>query len=103
VSLPADAVATSRQWRGDAALDRFLSTLLERHAEETIAFRRPLHMHPELSQEEYETTSTIANRLAVAGLPVAIAPSRLGLICDIAPDADGPRIALRADIDALPL
>lgn len=87
----------------EAALDRFLSTLLEQHAEETIAFRRRLHMHPELSQHEIETTSTIATRLRVAGLPAEVAPSRTGLVCDLAPDADGPMIALRADIDALPL
>jgi amidohydrolase len=97
------AAALGGQERGEVAFELFLSTLLEQHTEETIAFRRHLHMHPELSQEEVETTSTIATRLHVAGLPVAVTPSKVGLTCDIAPDADGPLIALRADIDALPL
>ena len=86
-----------------AALDGFLTTLLGQHEQEIIAFRRHLHMHPELSQEEYETTSAIATRLDVAHLPVKVQPSRVGLTCDVAAGADGPLIALRADIDALPL
>ena len=49
--------------KSSAALDNFLTTQLGEHAEETIAFRRQLHMHPELSQEEYETTTAIATRL----------------------------------------
>ena len=89
--------------KSSAALDNFLTTVLGEHAEETIAFRRQLHMHPELSQEEYETTTAIATRLDVAHLPVKVQPSKLGLTCDVAADADGPLIALRADIDALPL
>ena len=86
-----------------AALDAFLSDLLKGHAEEAIAFRRQLHMHPELSQREHQTTTAIATRLEVAHLPVRIPPSQLGVLCDVADDAAGPRIALRADIDALPL
>jgi amidohydrolase len=85
------------------ALDEFLTTLVRSHAEETIAFRRQLHMFPELSQQEFQTTSMIATRLEVADLPVRINPSRVGLLSDIAADAPGPRIALRADIDALPI
>ncbi len=102
ISRPADTVPPGLA-RSEAALDHFLITLLERHAEETIAFRRRLHMHPELSQAEYETTATVATRLNVAGLPVTVLPSKVGLICDVAADAEGPLIALRADLDALPL
>jgi amidohydrolase len=103
VTLPAGRAGTPVPNRSAAALDRFLTDLLEQHTEETIAFRRRLHMHPELSQVEYETTETIATRLNVAGLPVVVQPSKVGLTSDVAADADGPRIALRADIDALPL
>lgn len=89
--------------RSNAALDEFLTTLLGQHAEEAIAFRRHLHMNPELSQEEHQTTSTIATRLGVAGLPVRTLPSGRGLTCDVAAGHAGPLVALRADIDALPL
>jgi amidohydrolase len=100
---PAGSVPSIGAQRAPEALEHFLSTLLERHAEETIAFRRRLHMHPELSQAEYETTATVATRLNVAGLPVTVLPSKVGLMCDVAADAEGPLIALRADLDALPL
>jgi amidohydrolase len=89
--------------RSAQALDGFLSDLLSHHAEESVAFRRRLHMHPELSQQEFETTRTIASRLDVARLPTRVMPSRVGLTCDVAADAEGPLIAVRADIDALPL
>jgi amidohydrolase len=106
MSTASDPVAPAPAQTSDEAEDateRFLNTLLAQHAEETIAFRRQLHMHPELSRAEFQTTATIAARLTVAGLPVRVLPSRVGLTCDIAGDAGGPVVALRADIDALPI
>jgi amidohydrolase len=87
-----------------AALDAFLDAFLDAHVEELIAFRRELHAHPELSNEEHETTSRVAERLRVAGLEPRILPSGTGLICDLTNAAvsnDGARVALRADLDAL--
>jgi amidohydrolase len=85
-----------------------LDTFLDGHLEELITFRRELHAHPELSGEEHETTARVAERLRVAGLDPQILPTGTGLICDLprGPDgpattADGPRVALRADLDAL--
>lgn len=72
------------------------------NADELIAWRRHLHRHPELSRQEFATTQFIAERLAGAGLNPKVLPSGTGLICDFGPE-DGPRIALRADIDALPM
>lgn len=82
----------------DAVLDEFLDA----HLEELIAFRRHLHAHPERSYEEHETTALIAQRLAVAGLQPRPLPIGTGLVCDVpAANGAGPRVALRADIDAL--
>jgi amidohydrolase len=83
-----------------AALDAFL----ESHLEELIAFRRELHAHPELSNEEFETTARVAERLRVAGLDPRTLPVGTGLLCDLptklrAPGV--PLVALRADLDAL--
>ncbi|WP_036457519.1 amidohydrolase [Mycobacterium sp. UM_WGJ] len=75
---------------------------LAAHAEELVAWRRHLHRHPELSRQEFATTQFIAERLASAGLNPKALPSGTGLTCDFGPE-DGPRIALRADIDALPM
>jgi amidohydrolase len=80
-----------------------VGTLSEELNAELIAFRRDLHMHPELSREEYRTTAAITTRLERAGLQPRPMPGGTGLICDIGPDDGGPRLALRADIDALPV
>ncbi|MEV5849298.1 M20 family metallopeptidase [Streptomyces sp. NPDC051985] len=75
----------------------------ELHAE-LVAFRRDLHMHPELGNQEFRTTAAIKERLEQAGLRPRVLSLGTGLICDIGPVGDGlPVLALRADIDALPI
>ncbi|WP_369391490.1 amidohydrolase [Streptomyces sp. CG1] len=76
------------------------------HAE-LIAFRRDLHMHPELGNQEFRTTAAIKERLERAGLRPRVLAKGTGLVCDIG-TAEGersavPLLALRADIDALPI
>ncbi|MBT2224477.1 MULTISPECIES: M20 family metallopeptidase [unclassified Nonomuraea] len=85
-----------RELRGE--LDAFLTET----DQELVAFRRDLHMHPELAFAEYRTTQRIAERLTAAGLMPSVLPRGTGLICDVG-SGDGPTVALRADIDALPL
>lgn len=70
--------------------------------DEMIAVRRDLHAHPELGQSEVRTTRVVAQRLAAAGLTSRTLDSGTGLICDVGRHAP-PRIALRADLDALPV
>ncbi|RAY15446.1 amidohydrolase [Actinomadura craniellae] len=84
------------------ALQLQLDAFLSGHEEELIAFRRDLHMHPELGFAEYRTTEQIVRRLTEAGLRPRVLPKGTGVICDIGPE-EGPTVALRADIDALPL
>jgi len=79
-----------------------LDEWLAEHDEELVAFRRHLHAHPEVSGEEYATTEFIAERLEVAGLAPRILRSGTGVICDVG-NQGGPMIALRGDIDALPI
>jgi amidohydrolase len=90
--------------RSLASLEAGLDAFLDGHLEELIAFRRELHAHPELSNQEHETTARVCERLRVAGLEPRILPVGTGLICEI-PGAvasdSGRRVALRADIDAL--
>jgi amidohydrolase len=77
--------------------------------EELVAFRRDLHMHPELGNQEFRTTAAIKARLEHAGLRPRTLPMGTGLLCDIHPglaerwDGVRPMLALRADIDALPI
>ncbi|MEU2607192.1 amidohydrolase [Streptomyces albus] len=84
---------------------------------ELIAFRRDIHMHPELGNQEFRTTTALKTRLERAGLRPRVLAMGTGLICDIHPGtgaepagtAEGgvqesaPMLALRADIDALPI
>ncbi|MHB1596249.1 MAG: amidohydrolase [Streptosporangiaceae bacterium] len=79
-----------------------LSKFLADHESELIEFRRDLHAHPEVGYYEHRTTRRIALRLEAAGLRPAILPKGTGLIADIG-DGEGPSVALRADIDALPI
>lgn len=80
-----------------AALDAFLA----RRETELIGFRRDLHAHPEPAHAEHRTTRLVAERLAGAGLHPVLLPEATGLYADIG-DAT-PRVALRADLDALPM
>lgn len=82
-----------------------VGVLAESLREELVAVRRHLHAHPELSRAEFETTAFVAARLRAAGLSSTLLPGS-GLTCDIGPGvvASGrPLVALRADLDALPL
>ncbi|MCM3660689.1 amidohydrolase [Georgenia satyanarayanai] len=73
--------------------------------QELVAIRRQIHANPELGWMEQETTTLLFDRLTAAGL----SPRRTkgsGLVCDIGPDPrerGRRRIALRGDIDALPV
>ncbi len=68
---------------------------------DVIELRRELHRHPEVSFDEKRTTELIMDQLASLGLAPRRLPGGTGVVCDIG--ATGPLIALRADIDALPL
>jgi amidohydrolase len=68
--------------------------------DELVAFRRDLHTHPELSWREVRTTALVAARITQAGWRVTELP-RTGLVAEIG--TGGPVIALRADLDALPV
>jgi amidohydrolase len=91
----------------DLAAD--LDAFLARHEDELIAFRRDLHAHPELANAEHRTTRRVALRLTAAGLRPVILPKGTGLTVDIGTlndqdaYADQPAVALRADLDALPM
>ncbi|MBK5307335.1 MAG: amidohydrolase [Frankiaceae bacterium] len=75
---------------------------LDGHAAELSAIRRRLHATPELGRQEYATTALVGEHLERAGLSPKVLEGGTGLVCDVG-SVDGPIVALRADIDALPL
>jgi len=85
----------------DAALLRDVTEEVAKNADLLVDVRRDLHAHPELSWTEDRTASVVAKRLDEVGL-VAEPMPRGGLLVDIG-TGDGPLIALRADLDALPV
>ncbi|MFJ5279481.1 M20 family metallopeptidase [Streptomyces parvulus] len=101
----------SRETEADPSGEAQLpGTLPEALRAELVAFRRDLHMHPELGNQEFRTTAAIKERLERAGLRPRVLPVGTGLVCDIGTNTEsgrwsgGPRmLALRADIDALPI
>jgi amidohydrolase len=68
---------------------------------DVVAIRRDLHAHPELAYAETRTTSLIVAHLESLGLEPSVLPGGTGVLCDLG--SAGPLVALRADIDALPI
>lgn len=82
-----------------------IGALVAAHLDDVVALRRDLHAHPEVGHTEIRTTALIADRLRAAGLTPHLMPGT-GLVCEIGPTAvsSGRRpVALRADLDALPV
>ncbi|MFC5590015.1 M20 family metallopeptidase [Sporosarcina soli] len=69
----------------------------------TIEQRRHFHMHPELSGQEYETAAYVKEKLAEFGIPVDQKYSAPNVIANFKGTEGNKTIALRADMDALPL
>ncbi|MET8585348.1 amidohydrolase [Streptomyces collinus] len=97
----------SRESEADIPGDVLPGVLSESLHAELVAFRRDLHMHPELGNQEFRTTAAIKERLEQAGLRPRVLATGTGLLCDIGlPEGTRPSVpmlALRADIDALPI
>jgi amidohydrolase len=68
-----------------------------------IAWRRDLHQHPELSNREARTAGVVAEHLQALGLKVQTGVAHTGVVGLLDSGRPGPVIALRADMDALPV
>jgi amidohydrolase len=81
-----------------------LSEFQYKYQSQLIEWRRHLHANPELSWEEIDTTNFIESELQKIGIINIIKPLKTGLIAIIESDVKSEKcIALRADIDALPI
>lgn len=72
-------------------------------SEKVITWRRHLHQYPELSNREFETAKYITNHLKSLGLEVQTDVAHTGVVAKLSGGKKGPLIALRADMDALPV
>ncbi|PQZ57210.1 MULTISPECIES: M20 peptidase aminoacylase family protein [Bacillus] len=80
-----------------------MASIPDQLTEKLISIRRHLHENPELSYEEFETTKAIKNWLEEANITIIDSNLETGIIAEIAGNKNGPVVALRADIDALPI
>jgi amidohydrolase len=94
-SLP---VFTSSEYFVDA-IDQESDALLKK----ITTWRQHLHQYPELSNREFKTAKYIEKHLNSLGLDVKTGIAKTGLIAMLKGDKPGPLVALRADMDALPV
>jgi amidohydrolase len=78
-----------------------VETAVDKREDELVDLRRDLHAHPELAWHETRSTDLVAHHLDEVGWRLTRTGAS-GLIADLG-EGDGPRVALRADLDALPV
>src|SRR3979490_1185063 len=85
--------------RLDAEVDRRAAQVQEK----VVAWRRDIHAHPELSNRETRTADLVAQHLRSLGLEVRTGVAHTGVVGVLRGGRPGPVVALRADMDALPV
>jgi amidohydrolase len=77
---------------------------IERVLPDVVAFRQDMHAHPELSRQEFETSRKVREKLAeLPGIEVLPPLMETDVVAVLNGDAKGPCLAIRADMDALPI
>jgi amidohydrolase len=84
-------------------MQAIVKELSQKYFDEIRSIREHLHMHPELSFEEFETSAFLKAKLAEWGIKVDREWVKTGFSVVIDSGKAGPTIALRADLDALPI
>ncbi len=74
-----------------------------RLAAKVLAWRRDIHAHPELGNREFRTSQLVAEHLLALGIEVKTGVAHTGVVGVLRGARPGPVLALRADMDALPL
>lgn len=80
-----------------------LQTLIENVEEKVIEWRRDIHQHPELGNREFRTATLVADHLRSLGIDVQTDVAHTGVVGVLRGGKPGPVVALRADMDALPV
>ncbi len=83
-------------------LDR-VNKLVEKHAATTIKMREQIHQNPELGNREFKTAEMVANHLRSLGMEVKTGIGHTGVIGLLKGGKPGTVVAVRADMDALPV
>ena len=86
-----------------SAQDKKIDKLIDDIEPKVIEWRRDFHQNPELSNREFKTAEKIANYLKSLGIEVQTGVAHTGVVGILKGGKPGPVIAIRADIDALPV
>lgn len=85
------------------ALHAEIDRLVEEISDDVVAWRRDLHRHPELGNREFRTARVVAEHLRSLGMEVETEVAHTGVVGVLRGGRPGPVVALRADMDALPV
>ncbi|HEV2855498.1 MAG TPA: amidohydrolase [Thermoanaerobaculia bacterium] len=102
-TLPALAQAARKAGGGPSALDARIDQESQRVAPQIVELRHRLHQNPELSNRESRTAELVAAHLRSLGLEPRTGVGKTGVLALLKGGRPGPLIAVRADMDALPV
>ncbi len=97
------ALAPTTLTAQDAALAERIDRYADEVEEQVIAWRRDIHQHPELGNREFRTAALVAEHLRSLGLEVTTEVAHTGVVGVLRGGRPGSVVALRADMDGLPV
>jgi amidohydrolase len=87
----------------DPKTARRIDEEIEKNRAEVVKIRRFIHMNPELGNREFETARLVADKLRPLGFEVRTGVAKTGVVAVLRGGHPGPTVAVRADMDALPI
>ena len=100
---PVLAQTSQKAPKGDTGLASRIDQETQRIAPQLIEIRHRLHQNPELSNRETQTAELVATHLRSLGLEPRTGIAKTGVVALLKGGKPGPLIAVRADMDALPV
>jgi amidohydrolase len=97
------ATPAAAQTPPSATLGSELESIIAALEPRVIAWRRDIHQHPELGNREFRTAALVAEHLRALGMEVQTGVAHTGVVGVLRGGRAGPVVALRADMDALPV
>lgn len=101
--IPVSAEPVTERGEFNSAIHSSIDKAANQLEKKVIAWRRDIHEHPELSNREFRTAKLVAAHLASLGMKVTTEVAHTGVVGVLRGGKSGPVVALRADMDALPV
>ena len=101
--LAMSSTADAQRVPPSGMVDDKIEPAVKRHVAKTLTFRHQIHQNPELGNREYETAKLVESHLRALGIEVRSGIAHTGVVGILKGNKDGPTIAVRADMDALPV